>query len=167
MTITQQQSRGPNEPANKRSTMSYRMIMDKHTYPYEIKVRDLLECEGFVVEDFHLSTSEETDAFRAEHNVKATSQTWINRNRIGVIQKLLAKAAALGLEWPLPHGGYAQFPSVPDARLVGDPPGTETLGHDQAAAVGGIHPILSEPLLRLLPVLRTLPALVQSRPTRH
>ncbi len=61
----------------------YRMVMPDHTCPYGLKSKDLLEREGYTVEDHHLTTREETDAFRAEHDVKTTPQTFIGGKRIG------------------------------------------------------------------------------------
>ena len=57
--------------------------MPDHTCPYGIKSKDLLEREGYKVEDHHLKTREETDAFMEKHNVKTTPQTFIDANRIG------------------------------------------------------------------------------------
>ena len=61
----------------------FRMVMDKHVCPYGIKSKALLESNGYTVEDHHLTTREETDAFKAEHDVKTTPQTFINGERIG------------------------------------------------------------------------------------
>ena len=61
----------------------YRMVMDKHVCPYGIKSKYLLESEGYEVEDHHLTTREETDAFKAEHGVQTTPQTFIDGKRIG------------------------------------------------------------------------------------
>jgi glutaredoxin len=61
----------------------YRMVTDEHVCPYGIKSKDLLEKEGFAVEDHHLATRKETDAFKAEHNVDTTPQTFIGNKRIG------------------------------------------------------------------------------------
>lgn len=61
----------------------YRMVMDKHLCPYGLKSKDLLERQGFEVEDHHLTTREETDAFKEEHGVETTPQTFINGERIG------------------------------------------------------------------------------------
>ena len=44
---------------------------------------DLLERQGFAVEDNHLSSREETDAFKQEHGVETTPQTFIDGKRIG------------------------------------------------------------------------------------
>ena len=61
----------------------YRMVMPEHTCPYGLKSKDLLEREGFEVEDHHLKSREETDAFKREHGVKTTPQTFIDGDRIG------------------------------------------------------------------------------------
>ena len=56
----------------KKTAELYRMVMDKHVCPYGTKSKWLLEREGFAVEDRHLSTREQTDAFKAEHDVETT-----------------------------------------------------------------------------------------------
>lgn len=61
----------------------YRMVMQDHTCPYGLKSKDLLEREGFDVQDNHLTTREETDAFKAEHGVETTPQAFIGGERIG------------------------------------------------------------------------------------
>ncbi|WP_340247083.1 MauE/DoxX family redox-associated membrane protein [Sulfitobacter pontiacus] len=61
----------------------YRMVMPDHTCPYGLKSKDLLERQGFEVEDHHLTTREETDAFKAEHDVETTPQSFIGGERIG------------------------------------------------------------------------------------
>lgn len=61
----------------------YRMVMDKHVCPYGTKSRWLLECQGFTVDDHWLTTRGETDAFKREHDVETTPQTFIGGERIG------------------------------------------------------------------------------------
>ncbi len=61
----------------------YRMVMDKHICPYGIKSKDLLKRKGYTVEDHHLTTREETDAFKQKHDVDTTPQTFIGGKRIG------------------------------------------------------------------------------------
>ncbi len=61
----------------------YRMVMPTHTCPYGVKALDLLKRKGFVVEDKHLATREATDAFKVQHDVKTTPQTFIDGKRIG------------------------------------------------------------------------------------
>ena len=61
----------------------YRMVMDDHTCPYGIKTVDLLKRQGFKVGDNHLTSRSETDAFKEEHGVETTPQTFIDDKRIG------------------------------------------------------------------------------------
>lgn len=59
------------------------MVMDNHICPYGLKSKYLLEKHGYEVEDNHLTTREETDDFKKQHNVKTTPQTFIDGNNIG------------------------------------------------------------------------------------
>jgi glutaredoxin len=68
--------------APKKATI-YRMVMPTHTCPYGLKAKDLLQRRGYEVEDHWLRTREETDAFKAEHGVKTTPQTFIGGERVG------------------------------------------------------------------------------------
>lgn len=61
----------------------YRMVMKKHTCPFGLKSVDLLEREGYSVEDNWLTTREETDAFKETHDVDTTPQTFIRGKRVG------------------------------------------------------------------------------------
>lgn len=63
--------------------MLYRMVMSEHTCPYGIKSLHLLKKHGFEVEDNHLTTREQTDAFKTEYGVDTTPQTFIDGERIG------------------------------------------------------------------------------------
>ena len=69
--------------ANRKVAKLYRMVMDKHVCPYGVKSKWLLERKGYKVEDHRLTTREQTDAFKAEHGVKTTPQTFIEGERIG------------------------------------------------------------------------------------
>ena len=66
-----------------RTAKLYRMAMPDHLCPYGLKSKALLEREGYAVEDHHLTTREETDAFMEKHGVETTPQTWIGGQRIG------------------------------------------------------------------------------------
>jgi glutaredoxin len=57
------------------------MVMPKHICPYGAKY--LLESNGYKVDDRWLKTREETYAFKAQHDVKTTPQTFIDGQRIG------------------------------------------------------------------------------------
>lgn len=61
----------------------HRMVMEKHICPYGLKAKHLLETKGYDVEDHHLTTREETDAFKEKHDVKTTPQIWVDGKRIG------------------------------------------------------------------------------------
>ncbi len=61
----------------------YRMVMPDHVCPYGLKSKHLLESRGYEVEDHWLKTRAETDAFKAEHGVETTPQTFIAGSRIG------------------------------------------------------------------------------------
>ena len=61
----------------------HRMVMPSHTCPYGLKALDLLRRRGFTVDDHHLRTRAETDAFKAQHGVATTPQTFIDGARIG------------------------------------------------------------------------------------
>jgi glutaredoxin len=68
----------------------YRMVMPDHVCPYGIKSKWLLEREGYAVEDHHLVSREQTDAFKQQHGVKTTPQTFISGTRIGGYTDLAA-----------------------------------------------------------------------------
>ncbi len=61
----------------------YRMVMPEHLCPFGLKSKFLLESEGYTVEDHWLCSRGETDAFKAEHRVETTPQTFIGGKRIG------------------------------------------------------------------------------------
>ncbi len=61
----------------------HRMVMPTHTCPFGIKALDLLRRQGFTVDDRWLTTREQVDAFKAEHGVATTPQTFIDGVRIG------------------------------------------------------------------------------------
>lgn len=67
----------------------YRMVTDEHICPYGIKSKDLLERQGYEVEDHHLKNREETDAFKKKYNVETTPQTFIDGKLIGGHDDLL------------------------------------------------------------------------------
>ncbi len=67
----------------KRQATLHRMVMPEHICPYGLKSKHLLESRGFIVDDRWLTTREQTDAFKAEHGVKTTPQTFIDGVRIG------------------------------------------------------------------------------------
>ena len=79
----------PKDTAAKTATL-YRMVMSDHMCPYGLKSKDLLERQGFHVDDRHLTSRDEVDAFKAKHDVKTTPQTFIGEERIGGFDDLSA-----------------------------------------------------------------------------
>ncbi|MFN3661427.1 MauE/DoxX family redox-associated membrane protein [Yoonia sp.] len=73
----------------KKTATLHRMVMPEHTCPYGLKSLDLLKRHNYAVEDHHLKTRAQTDAFKEEHDVKTTPQTFIDGQRIGGYDDLL------------------------------------------------------------------------------
>jgi glutaredoxin len=72
-----------NHPPHAKRAIVHRMVMPSHTCPYGLKAVDLLKRSGYEVEDRHLTTREETDAFKAQHGVATTPQIFIGGQRVG------------------------------------------------------------------------------------
>lgn len=73
-----------------KTAILHRMVMEKHICPYGLKSKYLLERHGYEVDDRWLTTREQTDAFKQEHGVKTTPQTFIGGRRIGGYDDLRA-----------------------------------------------------------------------------
>lgn len=71
-----------NTASRKRATL-YRMVTSEHTCPFGLKARHLLKSRGYEVDDKWLTSRAEQDAFKAEHNVQTTPQTFIEGKRVG------------------------------------------------------------------------------------
>ena len=92
----------------------HRMVMENHTCPYGLKALDLLKRGGYEVDDHHLTTRAETDAFKAKHNVQSTPQTFIGGKRIGDAALCAAYAIAkVPPVWAFCDGSMPIFPSKP------------------------------------------------------
>ena len=86
-----------NHPKAARKAVLHRMVMAEHVCPWGLKAKDLLRRSGYDVEDHHLTTREETDAFKAKHGVATTPQVFIGGERIGgydELRRFLGKAVA-------------------------------------------------------------------------
>jgi len=66
----------------------YRMVMPDHLCPFGLKSVHLLKSQGYKVEDHHLTTRAETDAFQEKHGVETTPQTFIDGTRVGGYDEL-------------------------------------------------------------------------------
>jgi len=82
----------------------YRMEMSTHVCPYGLKSRHLLRSKGFEIEDHILDSREAVEAFKAQHGVKTTPQTFIEGERIGGYEAL---EAHLGVARPKSDTTYA------------------------------------------------------------
>ncbi|WP_114954678.1 glutaredoxin domain-containing protein [Sphingosinicella terrae] len=67
---------------NPRATL-YRMVLADHTCPFGVRARQLLEQNGFAVEDRILSSRDEVEAFKVEHGIDTTPLIFIDDARIG------------------------------------------------------------------------------------
>ncbi len=85
----------------------YRMEMPGHTCPYGLKSRHLLRRHGYTVQDHPLRTKQETEAFKAEHKVTTTPQTFIEGQRVGGYDDLRAFVGK-----PLPELGATSYRPV-------------------------------------------------------
>ncbi len=75
----------------------YRMVTDEHVCPFGLKSKDLLEREGFQINDHLLQTRDQTEAFKHKHDVDTTPQVFIKGKRIGGYEELREH---LGLDVP-------------------------------------------------------------------
>src|SRR5690349_8422044 len=83
-----------NHPTADRKAVIYRMVMPQHVCPWGLKAVDLLKRSGFEIEDHHLASRAETDAFKAQHGVSTTPQVFIGGKRVGGyddLRRLLGK----------------------------------------------------------------------------
>ena len=71
-----------NHPIARRAIL-YRMVMPDHTCPWGLKAKDLLQRQGYEVDDRPLTSRAETEAFKAEHGVATTPQAFVGGKRIG------------------------------------------------------------------------------------
>ena len=67
---------------NKTATL-YRMVLPEHTCPFGVRAKEMLEANGFTVEDKILETREVVDAFKTEQGVQTTPLVFIDGERIG------------------------------------------------------------------------------------
>lgn len=71
-----------------KTAVLYRMVTDNHICPFGLRSKDLLQREGYEVDDRPLTSREETDTFKSNYDVKTTPQAFINNERIGGYDEL-------------------------------------------------------------------------------
>lgn len=67
---------------DRRATL-HRMVLPDHTCPYGVRARQLLETHGYDVDDRHLTSRAEVDAFKAEHGLMTTPLIFVGEERVG------------------------------------------------------------------------------------
>ena len=80
-----------------RKATIYRMVLPDHICPFGARALQMLQDEGFEVEDKILATRMEVDAFKDEHEISTTPLIFIDGERIGGakdLERYLADAAA-------------------------------------------------------------------------
>ena len=71
-----------------RQAILYRMILPDHVCPFGVRAKQMLEREGYEVDDRILGSREEVESFKAEHDVPTTPQIFIDGDRIGGADEL-------------------------------------------------------------------------------
>ena len=79
--------------AEKQATL-YRMVLPEHTCPFGVRAKELLDAQGFEVDDRVLGSREEVDAFKAEQGVQTTPLIFIGDERIGGADDLERRLSA-------------------------------------------------------------------------
>ena len=84
---------------SQRKAVLYRMKLPTHECPYGLLAKRMLEDAGFDLDEHLLTSRDEVDAFKAEHDVATTPQIFIGERRIGGSEELaqyLEEAPAQG-----------------------------------------------------------------------
>ncbi len=68
--------------SDKNATL-YRMVLPEETCPFGLRAKQLLEENGFVIDDRLLRSRDEVDAFEQEQGVETTPLIFIGDERIG------------------------------------------------------------------------------------
>lgn len=73
-----------------KQALLHRMVTPEHTCPFGVKSLELLTRAGYQVEDHQLTTRSEVDLFMQDEGVQTTPQTYIDRQRVGGYDELVA-----------------------------------------------------------------------------
>ena len=65
------------------------MVLPDHVCPYGVASLELLQRQGFEVDDQQLKTRDETEALKRKLGVSTTPQTFIDGKRIGGYDELV------------------------------------------------------------------------------
>jgi glutaredoxin 3 len=73
-----------------KQALLHRMVTPEHTCPFGVKALELLKRAGYQVEDHQLTTRSEVDTFMQDEGVQTTPQIYIDGQRIGGYEELVA-----------------------------------------------------------------------------
>ena len=73
-----------------KNALLHRMVTPEHTCPWGVKSLEVLKRAGYQVEDHQLTTRSEVDTFMQDEGVQTTPQTYIDGQRIGGYDELVA-----------------------------------------------------------------------------
>jgi glutaredoxin len=76
----------------KRATI-YRIVSPEHVCPFGEAAVELLQGQGFEIDDHWLRSRPETEAYMSEQDVRTTPQIFIDGERIGGFDELKARFA--------------------------------------------------------------------------
>lgn len=69
--------------AEHRAATLYRMVLPEHTCPFGVRAKEMLEANGYAVDDRILGSRDQVEAFKAEQGVQTTPQIFVEGERIG------------------------------------------------------------------------------------
>ncbi len=81
-----------------RTATLFRMVLPDHECPFGVRAKMMLDQAGFQVDEHILSSRDEVDAFKAEHDVRTTPQVFVGGERIGgsdQLEQYLTEVGAL------------------------------------------------------------------------
>jgi glutaredoxin len=69
--------------AQEQKATLYRMVLPEHTCPFGVRAKQMLEQNGFEIEEHILSSRDEVEAFKAEQGLRTTPLIFVNGERVG------------------------------------------------------------------------------------
>lgn len=69
--------------SDSRKATLYRMVLPDHVCPFGVRAKQILQSEGFDVDDQILRSREEVESFKAEHGIDTTPLVFIDGQQIG------------------------------------------------------------------------------------
>ena len=71
-----------------RTATLHRMVLPDHTCPFGVRAKQLLQAEGYNVDDKILRDRDTVEAFKAEHGIATTSLIVVDGETIGGCDEL-------------------------------------------------------------------------------